>query len=91
MLPEQQDARLVSGGVGREAVTFYKRMADGISRKEQKAYLVVMGWIRCHLSFAILRSTILCICGSRSCRQHPVCEWNIALATSEGRVPSAVH
>ena len=22
---------------------------------------------------------------------HPVCEWNIALATSEGRVPSDVH
>ena len=32
-------------GMGWEAVIFYKRLADGISRKEQKAYSVVMGWI----------------------------------------------
>jgi len=53
-----------TGGMGQEPVTFYKRLADGISRKEQKAYSVVMGWIRCCLSFAILRSAILCIRGS---------------------------
>ena len=82
---------LTTGGMGREAVTLFKRLADGISRKEQKASSVVMGWIRCRVSFAILRSAILCIRGSRSSRHHPVCEWNIALATSERRVPSAVH
>ena len=80
-----------TGGMGREAATFYKRLADGISRKERKEYSVVMGWIRCCLSFAILRSTILCIRGSRSSRHHPVHEINIELATSEGRVPSAVY
>ena len=78
------------GGMGREAATFYKRLADGISRKKRKEYSVVMGWIRC-LFFAILRSAILCIRGSRSSRHHPVHEINIELATSEGRVPSAVH
>ena len=72
-----------TGGMGREAITFYKRLADGISRKERKEYSVVMGWIRCRLSFAILRSAILCIRGSRSSRHRPVHELNIALATSE--------
>ena len=80
-----------TGGMGREAETFYKRLADGISRKERKEYSVVMGWIRCRLSFAILRSAILCIRGSRSSRHRPVHELNIALATSEGCVPSDVQ
>ena len=71
-----------TGGMGREAATFYKRLADGISRKERKEYSVVMGWIRCRLPFAILRSAILCIRGSRSSRHHPVHEINIELATS---------
>ena len=34
-----------TGGMGREATTFYRRLADGISTKEQKEYSVVMGWI----------------------------------------------
>ncbi len=78
------------GGMGREAATFYKRLADGISTKERKDYSVVMGWIRCRLSFAILRSAILSIRGSRSSRHHPVHELNIELASSEGRVPSDI-
>ena len=81
----------ITGGMGREAETFYKRLADGISRKERKEYFVVMGWIRCRLSFAILRSAILCIRGSRSSRHRPAHELNIALATSEGCVPSDVQ
>ena len=60
----------------------YNRQADGISRKEQKQYSVVMGWIRCHLSFAILCSAILCICGSRSFRHCLNHDLNITLATS---------
>ena len=32
-----------TGGMGCEAATFYKRLADGISRKEHKDYSVVMG------------------------------------------------
>ena len=80
-----------TGGMGREAETFYKRLADEISRKERKEYSVVMGSIRCRISFAILRSAILCIRGSRSSRHRQVHELNIALATSEGYVPSDVQ
>ena len=79
------------GGMGREAATFYRRLADGISRKERKEYSVIMGWFRCRLSFAILRSAILCIRGSRSSHHRPINELNISLAASEGRVPSVLQ
>ena len=80
-----------TGGMGREAATFYRRLADGISRKERKEYSVIMGWLRCRLSFAILRSAILCIRGSRSSHHRPINELNISLAASEGRVPSVLQ
>ena len=73
--------------MGREAATFYKRLADKIASKEGKTFPTVMGWLRCRLSFAILRSAILCIRGSRSSRHRPTRD--IALATSEGHVPPA--
>ena len=80
-----------TGGMGREATTFYKRLADTIARKEDKPYPNIMAWIRCRLSFAILRSAILCIRGSRSRRHRFVCESDITLAMSEGRVPSDMN
>ena len=80
-----------TGGMGREATTFYKRLADTIARKEDKPYPTIMAWIRCRLSFAILRSAILCIRGSRSRRHRFVCESDITLAMSEGRVPSDMN
>ena len=57
-----------TGGMGREAATFYKRLAHKIASKEGKTFPTVMGWLRCRLSFAILRSAILCIRGSCSSR-----------------------
>eukprot|EP00731_Ephydatia_muelleri_P019440 Em0012g265a len=73
-----------SGAMGREATTFYKRLADLLSDKQDKAYSL-MGWLRCRLSFAILRSAIICLRGSRSSYHHPVyCD--LALAVHEGRV-----
>ena len=78
----------ITGGMGREATTFYKRLADMIAQKRQHPYPVVMGWLRCRLSFASLRASIMCIRGSRSSFHHPVYGSDITLATSEGRVPS---
>ena len=69
-----------TGGMGREAATFYKRLADRISTKEQKPYSVVMGWICCRLSFAIIRLAILCIHGSTFSHHRPTHELNITLA-----------
>ena len=54
-----------TGGMGREVQT-YKRLADLLSQTRKMAYSSLMGWLRCKTSFAILRSAVMCIRGSRS-------------------------
>ena len=56
----------VDGMMGKEAGVFVKRLADRLSRKWNRNYSTVLGWIRTHLTFAILRATILCLRGSRT-------------------------
>ena len=75
------------GGMGKEAATFYKRLADLLSSKRQNPYPAVMGWLRCRLSFASIRSAIMCTRGSRSSLHRPVYMDNINLVSQEGRVP----
>ena len=76
-----------TGGMGQEATTFYKRLADMLAWKEQKPYSVVISWLRCKLSFAAVRSSIMCIRGTRSSNNRPLREADITLATSEGGIP----
>ena len=78
-----------NGGMGKEATTFYKRLADMIAQKRQHPYPMVMRWLRCRLSFAAIRSCVMCIRGSRSSIHRPVYSSDISLATSEGHVPSS--
>ena len=55
-----------SGGMAYQAKMFYSRLADLMSEKkgEPKGYFTA--WLRVRLSFALLRSAILCLRGSRS-------------------------
>ena len=77
-----------TGGMGREAQTFYKRLADLLSNKLDVPYSSLMGWLRCKLSFEILRSAVMCIRGSSSSRHHAIRDaCDIALSCSEGCVP----
>ena len=57
-----------SGGIlmGHEASVFYKRLASLLSDKWNDPYATVLGWIRCRLSFCLLRSAIQCSRGARS-------------------------
>ena len=57
-----------TGGMGRQSTIFYSRLASLLARKRHQPYSTTMGWLRCHLSFSLLRSSILCIRGSRSSR-----------------------
>ena len=50
-----------------------------------------MGWLRCRLSFAILRSAIMCIRGTRSSFGFAVNEGNLTLASVEGQVQPNSH
>ena len=45
---------------------FHKHMAEKIAKKSNESYEKVITVIRCKLSFIILRSSLLCIRGSRS-------------------------
>ena len=56
----------VTGGMGRSATTFYKRLAAMISEKKDTPYSKTISWIRCRLSFSLLRATIMAIRGARS-------------------------
>ena len=77
-----------TGGMGQEAATFYKRLADMHALKQQKPYSMVINWLRCKgLSFAAVRSAILCIRGTRSSKRRPIRDGDITLATSEGCIP----
>ena len=58
------------GGVGPEAQQFHKHLADKISEKNGERYGTIMTWIRCKLSFLILRACLTCLRGSRPHRNQ---------------------
>ena len=59
------------GGCDRECSVFLKRLCGIIAEKEQKSYGEVLAHVRCRLSFALLRSAIMCIRGPRSAYHRP--------------------
>ena len=52
--------------MGREALTFYRRLADMFSHHSSTSYSGTLAWIRCTLSLSLLRSATICIRGTRS-------------------------
>ena len=54
-----------SGGAGPAAATFLKILATKLADKKNSSYSSTISWLRCRLSFALLRSSILCLRGSR--------------------------
>ncbi len=69
-----------------------KRLALLLAAKHDKPYSNTVHWLRCRLSFSLLRSAIMCMQGSRSTIYHPagpsISGDHINLACSEGRVPT---
>jgi len=74
-----------SGGMGRAATTTYKHLVRLISEKEFPIFCGD-GWLRCSLGFSLLRSSIMCIRGSRSKSKHPCVPPAVDLA--EGHLPA---
>ena len=56
----------ITGGMGKAATTFYKRLASMISDKRDVLYSKTVKWIHCRLSFGLLRASIMSIRGVRS-------------------------
>ena len=61
-----------TGGLAKEATNFHKRLASLLADKWDQSYCSsTMYWLRCSLSFSLLRSAIQCI-RARSSRGHPI-------------------
>ena len=61
-----------TGGMVWEVTTFYKCLAGLLATRWGQPYSTTIHWLRCRMSFALLRSAILCIQGSRSSIHNPV-------------------
>ena len=61
-----------TGGLAWEANTFYKRLASMLASKWDHSYSNTLCWLRCHLAFSLLRSSIQAIRGTRSSCGHPI-------------------
>ena len=72
-----------TGGLAREATTFYKRLASMLASKWDQSYSSTLCWLRCQLTFSLLHSSIQAIRGSRSSSGHPFRSGAIDLVISE--------
>ena len=61
-----------SGGMGKETAIAYKHLAGLLAEKRKTQYSITLAWMRCTVSFALIRSAMMTIRGSRShvCRQQ---------------------
>ena len=76
-----------TGSMGRAATTFFKRLASMVAEKRDLPYAVTLNWMRCRLSFALLRASIISIRGARSSRHQPATAFPIDdLQLAEGHL-----
>ena len=74
-----------SGGLGKEATVFYNCLADLVSQKHGISYHQTFSWMRCAISFSLLRSAMLAIQGSRKLQpsEHPAISTELCLVESQ--------
>ena len=61
---------ITTGGMADEYKRYHSRLAELLSTKGED-YSTTMSWIRAKVSFALLRSALLCLRGSRYTRTAP--------------------
>ena len=76
-----------SGGMAPECSAFYKQLASMIAEKRGQSVATVSSWVRTKLSFALLRSALLCVRGTRNRYYRPkIAESDIDLDVVESRI-----
>lgn len=76
-----------SGGLAPQATTFYKRLAGCLADKWEQSYSSTVAWLRCRITYSLLRSAIQCIRGSRSrCGHASKLPPSIELVTTESLI-----
>ncbi len=73
-----------TGGMAPQCHLIVKRISEMISERNGIPKSVVSGWLRCRLSFALLRTTLLCVRGTRVKRVYH--DTNIELAVSAAKM-----
>ena len=58
-----------TGGMSDECQRYHSRLAELLAVKKQESYASTIAWIRTRVSFAILRSALVCLRDSRSRRR----------------------
>jgi len=58
-----------TGGMAAECKRYHSRLAELLATKKGESYATTMSWIRARVSFALLRSALLCLRGSRAKRR----------------------
>ena len=56
----------IAGGMGKAAQQCFSRLAKMLAKSRGQPKSIVTAWKRCHLSFSLLHSAILCIKGTRN-------------------------
>ena len=79
-----------TGGAGPSATVTLKRLGAMIAEKFESPYSSVIALLRCQLSFALLKASVMCLRGARSSLHHPgrMDLSAIDLATAEGKTKS---
>ena len=76
-----------TGGMARECTICFKRIADILSNRKKMSFSQVLYLIRCRISFALLRSAIRAIRGSRQSRRPASgCGMDFNRAYTEGHL-----
>ncbi len=75
-----------ASGAGPAATVVLKRLAALIADRRDLTYSVCMAWLRARVCFALLRSSLMCLRGSRVGRRRFVDSSTIPLAVAESRL-----
>ena len=78
-----------TGGMGKECLKYHSRLAQLIAIKKGEQYAKTISWIRTRTSFALLRSALVCLRGSRT-RRVPcdIKNVDIDVEVAEGAIKS---
>ncbi|MEO7176741.1 MAG: reverse transcriptase domain-containing protein [Saprospiraceae bacterium] len=74
------------GAMAPQCQAVVKKLAEKLSFKQGSNLSVVTGWLRVRLSFALLRTSLQCIRGSRR-KKFSHTDTNVDLAVSQARIP----
>ena len=77
----------IFGGMSPECNRFYSRLSLLLSEKRNENQSLTTSWVRCRISFSLLRSALLCMRGSRTAKpQTATYDTTISLVADEARL-----